>query len=153
MASRAVMVPTVRTLPLATAGTATLRSTSNSRMTTTASAATSLSFGRPQLPAASPRGSANFHVACRAPTSAASPSRSSHSPTCNNGAIFTACGCCTPSTPSPLALAAPTLAQQTAGYKTKTALKLLCPSCFFTRRRGKLRVICKENKKHKQVQG
>jgi large subunit ribosomal protein L36 len=38
------------------------------------------------------------------------------------------------------------------GYKTKTALRLRCEHCFFARRRGKLRVICKENPKHKQVQ-
>ena len=38
------------------------------------------------------------------------------------------------------------------GYKTKSALKLRCEHCFFARRRGKLRVICKENPKHKQVQ-
>jgi large subunit ribosomal protein L36 len=38
------------------------------------------------------------------------------------------------------------------GYKTKSALKLRCPHCFFAKRRGKLRVICKENPRHKQVQ-
>ncbi|KAJ1548700.1 hypothetical protein HK405_000431 [Cladochytrium tenue] len=54
-------------------------------------------------------------------------------------------GCCSAGVlPAPL---------QSAGYKTKTALKLMCPGCFFTRRGGRLRVICKDNKKHKQVQG
>ncbi|KAI8590825.1 hypothetical protein BDZ88DRAFT_79108 [Geranomyces variabilis] len=48
--------------------------------------------------------------------------------------------------PSPLA---PFLAR---GYRTRTALKLRCESCFFCRRRGKLRVECKENAKHKQKQ-
>ncbi|KAJ3214309.1 hypothetical protein HDU67_001800 [Dinochytrium kinnereticum] len=37
-------------------------------------------------------------------------------------------------------------------YKTKSSLKLRCEHCFFAKRRGKLRVICKENPKHKQVQ-
>ncbi|KAI8914694.1 hypothetical protein DFJ77DRAFT_462995 [Powellomyces hirtus] len=38
------------------------------------------------------------------------------------------------------------------GYRTRTSLKLRCENCFFCRRRGKLRVECKENPKHKQKQ-
>ncbi|KAI8830662.1 hypothetical protein BJ741DRAFT_619509 [Chytriomyces cf. hyalinus JEL632] len=37
-------------------------------------------------------------------------------------------------------------------FKSKSALKLRCPHCFFAKRGGKLRVICKDNPKHKQVQ-
>ncbi|KAJ3099590.1 hypothetical protein HDU97_002938 [Phlyctochytrium planicorne] len=40
----------------------------------------------------------------------------------------------------------------TRSYKSKSSLKLRCEHCFFAKRRGKLRVICKENPKHKQVQ-
>ena len=42
--------------------------------------------------------------------------------------------------------------QQTAGYKTVGVLKLRCEHCFFCARRGKKRVICKVNARHKQVQ-
>ncbi|KAJ3258797.1 hypothetical protein HDU77_002164 [Chytriomyces hyalinus] len=37
-------------------------------------------------------------------------------------------------------------------FKSKSALRLRCPHCFFAKRGGKLRVICKDNPKHKQVQ-
>ncbi|KAJ3348020.1 hypothetical protein HDU83_001613 [Entophlyctis luteolus] len=37
-------------------------------------------------------------------------------------------------------------------FKSKSALRLRCPHCFFAKRGGRLRVICKENPKHKQVQ-
>ncbi|KAI9094361.1 hypothetical protein DFS34DRAFT_629150 [Phlyctochytrium arcticum] len=41
---------------------------------------------------------------------------------------------------------------QQRGYRTRTALKLRCEHCFFCRRRGKLRVVCNENPRHKQKQ-
>ncbi|KAI8854044.1 ribosomal protein L36-domain-containing protein [Chytridium lagenaria] len=46
----------------------------------------------------------------------------------------------------------PPMVQGVRSYKTKSSLKLRCEHCFFAKRRGKLRVICKENPKHKQVQ-
>ncbi|KAI9352131.1 hypothetical protein BDR26DRAFT_850397 [Obelidium mucronatum] len=49
-------------------------------------------------------------------------------------------------------LAATLAADGVRSFKTKSALRLRCPGCFFTKRNGKLRVICKENPKHKQVQ-
>eukprot|EP00842_Homolaphlyctis_polyrhiza_P005499 jgi/Hompol1/5950/HPOL_001833-RA len=41
---------------------------------------------------------------------------------------------------------------QTRSYKIKTALKKRCEHCYFVRRKGKLRVVCPENGKHKQRQ-
>ena len=38
-------------------------------------------------------------------------------------------------------------------YKVRSALKLMCPGCKFVRRKGRLRVICKNKKTHKQKQG
>ncbi|TPX64185.1 hypothetical protein SpCBS45565_g06080 [Spizellomyces sp. 'palustris'] len=52
----------------------------------------------------------------------------------------------------PLLRTTPQQAQLTRTYRTRTALKLRCENCFFCRRRGKLRVECKENPKHKQKQ-
>lgn len=43
--------------------------------------------------------------------------------------------------------------QQSAGMKTKTALKRRCKDCFFVRRRGRLFVFCKSHPRHKQRQG
>ncbi|MBN3276473.1 RM36 protein, partial [Polyodon spathula] len=43
--------------------------------------------------------------------------------------------------------------QQSAGMKTKTALKRRCQDCCFVHRRGKLFVFCKTNPRHKQRQG
>ncbi|KAJ3038011.1 hypothetical protein HDV00_001055 [Rhizophlyctis rosea] len=57
----------------------------------------------------------------------------------------------TPSPASASALLPTSSLQQTAGYRTKVALKLRCQHCFFAVRRGKVRVICKENPRHKQV--
>ena len=37
--------------------------------------------------------------------------------------------------------------------KVRSALKLMCPHCFFVRRRKKLYVMCKRVPKHKQRQG
>ncbi|KAI8901286.1 ribosomal protein L36-domain-containing protein [Globomyces pollinis-pini] len=37
-------------------------------------------------------------------------------------------------------------------YKVKTSLKKRCEHCFFCVRKGVLRVICKENPRHKQKQ-
>ncbi|KAI9008346.1 ribosomal protein L36-domain-containing protein [Gaertneriomyces semiglobifer] len=45
-----------------------------------------------------------------------------------------------------------TISQSARTYKTRTALKLRCEHCFFCRRRGKLRVVCPENPRHKQRQ-
>lgn len=41
---------------------------------------------------------------------------------------------------------------QRAHYKVKTSLALRCEHCYFVRRKGKLRVLCKENGRHKQKQ-
>ena len=35
-------------------------------------------------------------------------------------------------------------------YKKKSSLKLRCAACRFVRRKGRLRVICKEKPRHKQ---
>ena len=37
--------------------------------------------------------------------------------------------------------------------KVKSALKLLCPSCRFVKRKGRLRVVCTNKPRHKQRQG
>ncbi|MBL9001620.1 MAG: 50S ribosomal protein L36 [Phycisphaerales bacterium] len=37
--------------------------------------------------------------------------------------------------------------------KVKASVKKMCSSCQVVRRKGKLRVICKSDPKHKQVQG
>jgi len=37
--------------------------------------------------------------------------------------------------------------------KVKASVKRICNSCQVVRRKGKVRVICKADPKHKQVQG
>ncbi|MGD9790940.1 MAG: 50S ribosomal protein L36 [Phycisphaerales bacterium] len=37
--------------------------------------------------------------------------------------------------------------------KVKASVKRICPGCQIVRRKGKIRVICKTEPKHKQVQG
>ncbi|PIP53344.1 50S ribosomal protein L36 [Candidatus Beckwithbacteria bacterium CG23_combo_of_CG06-09_8_20_14_all_34_8] len=37
--------------------------------------------------------------------------------------------------------------------KVRASIKLMCRECKIVRRRGRLGVICKRNKKHKQRQG
>jgi len=37
--------------------------------------------------------------------------------------------------------------------KVKASVKKICGSCQIVRRKGKVRVICKADPKHKQVQG
>lgn len=37
--------------------------------------------------------------------------------------------------------------------KVKASVKRICNDCQIVRRKGKVRVICKSNPKHKQVQG
>ncbi|MCB9837930.1 MAG: 50S ribosomal protein L36 [Phycisphaeraceae bacterium] len=37
--------------------------------------------------------------------------------------------------------------------KVKSSVKRICSSCKIVRRKGKVRVICSSNPKHKQVQG
>lgn len=37
--------------------------------------------------------------------------------------------------------------------KTRASVKKMCKNCQVVRRRGVLRVICKDNPKHKQKQG
>ncbi|ODV71110.1 mitochondrial 54S ribosomal protein bL36m CYBJADRAFT_169659 [Cyberlindnera jadinii NRRL Y-1542] len=44
----------------------------------------------------------------------------------------------------------PTLAR---GFKVRTSVKKLCNDCYVVRRKGKVYVYCKTNKKHKQRQG
>ncbi|ORY86873.1 ribosomal protein L36-domain-containing protein [Protomyces lactucae-debilis] len=43
--------------------------------------------------------------------------------------------------------------QQVRTFKVRSAVKKLCPACASVRRKGKVYIICKENKKHKQRQG
>lgn len=38
-------------------------------------------------------------------------------------------------------------------YKVRSALKLLCSSCRFVKRKGRLRVVCLKKPRHKQRQG
>ena len=38
------------------------------------------------------------------------------------------------------------------GYRVRSALKKRCEHCFFCRRKGVLRIVCKENPRHKQKQ-
>jgi large subunit ribosomal protein L36 len=37
--------------------------------------------------------------------------------------------------------------------KVRASVKKMCRDCKIVRRRGRLQVICKKNKKHKQRQG
>jgi len=37
--------------------------------------------------------------------------------------------------------------------KVRSSIKKICAGCQVVRRKGKLRVICKSDPKHKQVQG
>jgi large subunit ribosomal protein L36 len=37
--------------------------------------------------------------------------------------------------------------------KVRSSVKKMCAACQLVRRKGKLRVICKTDPKHKQVQG
>lgn len=37
--------------------------------------------------------------------------------------------------------------------KVRASVKKICKDCQIVRRKGKVRVICKSDKKHKQVQG
>ncbi|GMM33665.1 putative mitochondrial 54S ribosomal protein [Saccharomycopsis crataegensis] len=39
------------------------------------------------------------------------------------------------------------------GYKVRSAVKKFCSECYIVRRKGKVFVLCKANKKHKQRQG
>ncbi|GMM28093.1 putative mitochondrial 54S ribosomal protein [Martiniozyma asiatica (nom. inval.)] len=40
----------------------------------------------------------------------------------------------------------------TRTYKIRTAVKKFCESCYITRRKGRVYVLCKANPKHKQKQ-
>lgn len=37
--------------------------------------------------------------------------------------------------------------------KVRSSVRRICSGCKIVRRKGKVRVICKSNPKHKQVQG
>ncbi|SCU84300.1 LADA_0D00936g1_1 [Lachancea dasiensis] len=41
----------------------------------------------------------------------------------------------------------------TRGFKVRTAIKKFCSDCYMVRRKGRVYVYCKSNKKHKQRQG
>ncbi|ODV62610.1 mitochondrial 54S ribosomal protein bL36m ASCRUDRAFT_74958 [Ascoidea rubescens DSM 1968] len=41
----------------------------------------------------------------------------------------------------------------TRGFKVRTSVKKLCKECYIAKRRGRVYVYCKSNKKHKQRQG
>jgi large subunit ribosomal protein L36 len=43
--------------------------------------------------------------------------------------------------------------QEVRVVKVKASVKKICGSCQVVRRKGKVRVICKADPKHKQVQG
>ncbi|CDR41662.1 CYFA0S07e04764g1_1 [Cyberlindnera fabianii] len=51
---------------------------------------------------------------------------------------------------SSFAVIQPTLAR---GFKVRTSVKKLCDDCYVVRRKGRVYVYCKTNKKHKQRQG
>ncbi|WPK25315.1 hypothetical protein PUMCH_002626 [Australozyma saopauloensis] len=38
-------------------------------------------------------------------------------------------------------------------FKTKSAVKKMCPDCYLVKRKGRVFVYCKSNGKHKQRQG
>ncbi|QLG73466.1 hypothetical protein HG535_0E05500 [Zygotorulaspora mrakii] len=39
------------------------------------------------------------------------------------------------------------------GFKVRTSVKKFCSDCYIVRRKGRVYVYCKSNKKHKQRQG
>ncbi|AET37985.1 mitochondrial 54S ribosomal protein bL36m Ecym_2238 [Eremothecium cymbalariae DBVPG len=41
----------------------------------------------------------------------------------------------------------------TRGFKVRTSVKKFCNDCYMVRRKGRVYVYCKSNKKHKQRQG
>jgi len=43
--------------------------------------------------------------------------------------------------------------ERTCVMKVKSSVKRICGQCQVIRRKGRVRVICKANPKHKQVQG
>ncbi|PIA15219.1 hypothetical protein COEREDRAFT_45144 [Coemansia reversa NRRL 1564] len=45
------------------------------------------------------------------------------------------------------------IVESTRGMKVRSSVKLICNSCSFVRRRGRLFVVCKHDPKHKQRQG
>ncbi|CCF56965.1 hypothetical protein KAFR_0B06680 [Kazachstania africana CBS 2517] len=45
------------------------------------------------------------------------------------------------------------LLQPTRGFKVRSSLKKFCKDCYIVRRKGRVYVYCKSNKRHKQRQG
>ncbi|RIA78698.1 ribosomal protein L36-domain-containing protein [Glomus cerebriforme] len=41
----------------------------------------------------------------------------------------------------------------TRGMKVRSSVKKFCDGCYTTKRRGRVFILCKKNKKHKQRQG
>ncbi|EJS41475.1 YPL183W-A [Saccharomyces arboricola H-6] len=39
------------------------------------------------------------------------------------------------------------------GFKIRTSIKKFCSDCYLVRRKGRVYIYCKSNKKHKQRQG
>ncbi|AJV96065.1 AAR_G0053990.mRNA.1.CDS.1 [Saccharomyces cerevisiae] len=39
------------------------------------------------------------------------------------------------------------------GFKVRTSVKKFCSDCYLVRRKGRVYIYCKSNKKHKQRQG
>ncbi|CAI1751041.1 hypothetical protein SEUBUCD646_0P01050 [Saccharomyces eubayanus] len=39
------------------------------------------------------------------------------------------------------------------GFKVRTSIKKFCSDCYLVRRKGRVYIYCKSNKKHKQRQG
>ena len=45
------------------------------------------------------------------------------------------------------------MGDRSIAVKVRSSVKRMCNSCQIVRRKGKVRVICKSDPKHKQVQG
>ncbi|CAI4052953.1 mitochondrial 54S ribosomal protein bL36m SKDI_16G0940 [Saccharomyces kudriavzevii IFO 1802] len=66
---------------------------------------------------------------------------------------------CAPSTILAVGAQKPTLASAnrslvfSRGFKVRTSIKKFCSDCYLVRRKGRVYIYCKSNKKHKQRQG
>jgi large subunit ribosomal protein L36 len=58
-----------------------------------------------------------------------------------------------PDAERPRAVFASTHHVEGCAVKVRASVKKMCNACQVVRRKGKLRVICKSDPKHKQVQG
>ncbi|GAV50723.1 hypothetical protein ZYGR_0Z01460 [Zygosaccharomyces rouxii] len=61
---------------------------------------------------------------------------------------------CRPTTIMAASLSTPmNVPSLTRGFKVRTSVKKFCSDCYIVRRKGRVFVYCKSNKKHKQRQG